>query len=184
MDGYRLDGLDRVYLLPGGWRKLSRFCYVSEGWNGWGYRARGLPSPYVFGATYAQRPGKYPRDHYFDPNLWDPQLGTLALVEELVSLDPSLKFYDDQIEKVEAPSIVPTVDPHPVMGYGNMEWVQRALNSLHARGTPLLVDGNVGRATRTAVWYYQSTHRLIVDGVPGPKTIAALKVSLAQAGIA
>lgn len=185
LDALHLDGLDQVYKMPEGW-SLARFCYESEAWNGWGYRARGIPSPYVFGATTVQRPGKFIRDHVYSDSVTDPQLGTLALVEEIVKQDPSLSFADG-IEKhqvvgaVLAPIVIP---PHPQMVNVNPEWVQQALNKLKVAGTPLLVDGNIGRGSRAVIRTFEQKHRLLVDrGIPGPQVIAALKQALAEAGM-
>lgn len=184
LDALHLDGLDQVYKQPGGW-SLARFCYESEAWNGWGYRSRGIPSPYVFGATTVQRPGKFPRDHVFVATLMDPQLGTLALVEEIVKQDPSLEFADgiskDESQGAILPPIV--IQPHPIMPNVNAEWVQRSLNRLRIQGTPLLVDGNIGRGTRSVVRAFQIKNRLFVDGIPGPQVVAALKQALAEAGM-
>lgn len=184
LDALHLDGLDQVWRKPGGW-SLPRFCYESEGWNGWGYRSRGIPSPYVFGATSVQRPGKFPRDHFFDPNMMDPQLGTLALVEEIVKLDPSLEFFADEIVKVDAPSIIPTVDPHPTIGGNNIFWVQSSLNKLRVTGTPLLVDGNCGRGTRGAIRAFEIKNHLSVDrGIPGPQVMKTLRAQIDERGLA
>ena len=185
LDALHLDGLDQYTRIYGKWT-IPLFCYASEVWNGWGYRARGIPSPYVFGATTVQRPGKFPRDHVFVATMMDPQLGTLALVEEIFKQDPSLVFGDGVIPKVESPLIVPIpVTPHPAMPNVNPEWVQASLNRLRSPGTPLLVDGNVGRATRAAVRIFEQKHRLLVDeGNPGPQVVATLKQALAEAGMA
>lgn len=184
-DSIHLDGIDQLIRQNGGVLTIPLFCYISEDWNGWGYRARGIPSPYVFGATTMQRPGKFPRDHVFDATMMDPQLGTLAIVEELVKQDPSLTF-SDTVPKIEAPSIVPAVSPHPVISSTvTPEWIQSSLNRLRIPGTPLLVDGNIGRATRAVVRTFEQRNRLLVDrGIPGPQVIARLKQSLAENGMA
>jgi lysozyme family protein len=181
IDAFRIDGL--LGLPPEIWRKLAFSCYKHEGFNGWGYRAKGLPSPYVFGATAVQRPGKFPRDHVWDPNMWDPQLGTLSIIEELVALHSELKYYDDVIEKAGLGAEMPSaVAPHPVMKNTNAEFVQSSLNKIRVLGTPLLVDGNVGRATIRAVANFQQKYRLVADGIPGPKTIAKIKEVLMLIG--
>jgi lysozyme family protein len=185
LDALHLDGLDQVYKDVGGW-SLARFCYESEAWNGWGYRARGIPSPYVFGATTVQRPGKFIRDHVFSSTTIDPQLGTLALVEEIVKQDPSLAFADGIAKQsqgaVSAPIVIP---PHPEMVNVNAEWVQSSLNKLRVPGTPLLVDGNIGRGTMGVIRTFEQKNRLLVDrGIPGPQVVARLKQSLAENGMA
>ena len=184
MDALRLDGWTEITKQYGKWT-LPLFAYFTEEWNGWGYRYRRIPSPYVYGATTVQRPGKFVRDGVFDSSVMDPQLGTLAIVEELVKQDPSLKFYDDDVPKIETPSIIPPVVPHPVMASVDPYWIQRSLNKLRSPGTPLRVDGDVGRGTRLAVREFEQRHRLMVDrGIPGPQVVAALKQALAEAGMA
>jgi lysozyme family protein len=180
LDALHLDGLDQVAKTSEGW-SLPRFAYESELWNGFGYRLRRILSPYVFGGTTVQKPGKFIRDHAFSPTMMDPQLGTIAIVEKLFELDPSLKFGDLIAKVKDAAPIVPA--PHPVIGESNIEWVQTSLNRLRTRGTPLAVDGNCGRDTRAAVRAFQQTHRLIVDGLPGPKTMGAIADALAAAAL-
>lgn len=56
-----------------------------EQYNGLGYRKRGLASPYLFGGTSEQDKGKYVADGKFDKNVYDKQLGTVALLKDLES---------------------------------------------------------------------------------------------------
>jgi lysozyme family protein len=51
-----------------------------EGYNGLGYRKRGLPSPYLWAGTDQYTSGKYVADGKFDPNFVDQQLGAAALL--------------------------------------------------------------------------------------------------------
>src|SRR6185295_1862273 len=53
----RHDGLTSVR----DWR-LEKQLYYQEIYNGTGYDNRGLPSPYLWGGTNVQRPGKFVRD--------------------------------------------------------------------------------------------------------------------------
>lgn len=179
IDALTLDGLTKVARQGSGWT-LARFCYESESWNGWGYRARGIRSPYVFGATTAQQRGKFTADHVFDRSQWDEQVGTLALVRGLVSLDASLQFWPKRAVDASDP---PPVEPHPMLGKTDAAWVQRSLNALRGGGTPLIVDDNYGRDTSRAVKSFQQKHGLVADGLAGPKTIAAIKDALAAAGL-
>lgn len=57
---------------------------------------------------------------------------------------------------------------------GSIEWVQMHLNALGYAHPPLIVDGMMGSATEHAVAAFQTAHRLLIDGDPGPKTVAAL----------
>jgi hypothetical protein len=51
-------------------------------------------------------------------------------------------------------------------------WVQASLNQL--QGSGLVVDGVIGRNTRSAIRAFQRRHQLIADGIVGPLTEAAL----------
>jgi lysozyme family protein len=51
-----------------------------EGYNGLGYRKRGLPSPYLWAGTDQYTSGKYVADGKFDPNVVDQQLGAAAIL--------------------------------------------------------------------------------------------------------
>src|SRR5262245_4162995 len=51
-------------------------------------------------------------------------------------------------------------------------WVQESLNKVH--GTQLVVDGDIGPLTRSAIRSFQQKNGLSVDGQVGPQTEAAL----------
>lgn len=178
-DALSLDGMTAVARQAGGW-STSRFCYETESWNGWGYRYHGIPSPYLFGGTSVQKAGKFTEDNEFSPGVWDRQLGVLAIIQELAILDPTLSFDTTPIEVHE---VEPAIIPHPVLESTDPKWVQIALNELKIVGTPLRVDGNIGRGTRNAVSHFQNKARIYVDGMPGPKTVAALQAALTSAGL-
>lgn len=62
----------------------------------------------------------------------------------------------------------------------DVEGLQRALNALG--WTPsLIVDGQYGSLTKTAVKDFQSKHGLAVDGIAGPKTHTSVQSALAAA---
>jgi lysozyme family protein len=63
-----------------------------ETYNGVGYAARGVPSPYLWSGTDQYRSGKYVRDGVYDPSKVDPQPGCAAIIKALMSLDPSITF--------------------------------------------------------------------------------------------
>ncbi len=86
IDALQLQGLTRVI----DWR-LEKILYNWEAYNGWGYYAHGIPSPYVFGGTNIQKPGKYVRDGVWSSFTMDSQPGTAALLKAIMALDPSVK---------------------------------------------------------------------------------------------
>jgi hypothetical protein len=63
-----------------------------EGYNGFGYAARGLPSPYIWSGTDQYKSGKYVADHVFDPNVVDKQLGCAGVLLAMQQLDATIKF--------------------------------------------------------------------------------------------
>ncbi len=85
IDALHYDGLDRIK----DWR-LEKVLHHLEQFNGWGYHNKGLPSPYVWGATNIQRMGKYVSDGHWSSTAWDHQLGGAAMLRELMELDPTI----------------------------------------------------------------------------------------------
>ena len=175
LDAIRLDHIGAMTTWP-------QFLFSAEKWNGFGPRSHGNHSGYLWGGMTAYTGGKYVADGVWNPNYYDQQLGVVPVALRMIELNPSLAFAGD-VPTVEAPSIVPPPIPHPVMATVDPKWIQATLNRLKVRGTPLLVDGNIGRGTRYAVEEFQMRHRMLVDGIPGPQTVAALKQSLAEAGL-
>jgi lysozyme family protein len=171
-DALHLDQIDQVR----DW-SWPRALYEDELWNGFGYRAYGRHSPYLWGGTNIQQPGKYVADGVWNPNAWDPQLGTVALMKTIVSLDASL----DLAGGVPVVPDQPIPDPAPVPqghdgGEHGVSWLQDALNKIE--NAELVVDGSYGRLTARAVRTFQAAHGLAVDGIAGPLTIAAVEKAL------
>ncbi len=73
-----------------------------ETYNGIGYAARAVPSPYLWSGTNQYRAGKYVRDGLYDPGRVDPQLGCAALLIALMELDPEISFAGAKIAKSPA----------------------------------------------------------------------------------
>jgi lysozyme family protein len=63
-----------------------------EEYNGLGYAAHGVPSPYVWASTDQYRSGKYIADGHYDPNAIDHQLGCAALLSRMAMEDTSITF--------------------------------------------------------------------------------------------
>lgn len=61
-----------------------------EQYNGLGYAARGIPSPYIWSGTNQYIRGKYIADGHFDPNAIDHQIGCAALLMRMTLLDPTI----------------------------------------------------------------------------------------------
>jgi len=63
-----------------------------EEYNGLGYAARGMPSPYIWSGTDQYRSGKFVRDGVFNPDAVDRQAGCAALLKAMMSIDPTITF--------------------------------------------------------------------------------------------
>jgi lysozyme family protein len=57
--------------------------YVLEGYNGFGYRSKGIRSPYLWSFSNLYEKGKYVADHQFDPNAVSKQVGSAVLLKLL-----------------------------------------------------------------------------------------------------
>lgn len=110
------DGLIKVV----DWR-LEKQLWHLERLNGMGY-ANGpkdirsgityppMPSPYIWGGTNQQRPGKYIRDHVFDPDTMDTQPGCAPILWMIAKLDPTVQFVRETPMGIEPPSEVPVAE--------------------------------------------------------------------------
>ena len=71
------------------WSIGGALCLLEQ-YNGLGYAARGIPSPYVWASTDQYTKGKYIADGHFDPNAIDHQLGCAALLARMSLIDRSI----------------------------------------------------------------------------------------------
>ena len=67
-DALKFDGLTSVI----DWR-LEKQLFWCTSFNGWGYYPH--PSPYIWGGTNIQVPGKFVSDGVYDSHVWDTQPG-------------------------------------------------------------------------------------------------------------
>jgi lysozyme family protein len=81
---------------------IEKALHWQEKYNGWGYFYRGIPSPYVWGATSNQRPGKFVSDGVWSPTTMDRQIGCAAMLKGMMAIDPSIKLVRESAEP-EAP---------------------------------------------------------------------------------
>ena len=71
-------GFDKIKEWP-----IPRMLWALEPYNGYGYRNKGLRSPYLWASTNHQQRGKYIRDRVFDPTVMDEQVGCAAQLKYL-----------------------------------------------------------------------------------------------------
>jgi len=87
IDAIELQRLNNVDEWP-----IERCLFQFEAYNGWGYFGR-VASPYVWAGTNHYTKGKYTRDHHFDPNHVDRQIGCAAIMKALVEADKEVYNY-------------------------------------------------------------------------------------------
>lgn len=63
-----------------------------EEYNGLGYAARGIASPYVWSGTDQYDAGKFVADHVFDARRVDVQLGCAPILSMMMVIDPGIAF--------------------------------------------------------------------------------------------
>lgn len=90
---------------------IGPYIYRIEGYNGYGYHYRGIPSPYLWGGSNRQKRGKYVRDGVYDPNVWDTQLGVMTLLRALMDLDPSIDFDGEKLPEPAPNPPPPDIEP-------------------------------------------------------------------------
>lgn len=103
VDALTIEGLTSVHV----WGP-ERALFYFEKFNGFGYRNRGLRSPYLWGGTNHQQPGKYVRDNVFDPTVMDSQLGAAPLMFGLQA-----RFAGMPVKPQGAPQTPSTPPPLP-----------------------------------------------------------------------
>lgn len=83
----------------------ERVAYAAEKFNGFGYRnpSRNIPSPYLWGGTSVQKPGKFVKDGVYDPSVMDPQIGAMAVLKQIMVMDAEATFETQQVAPPEPP---------------------------------------------------------------------------------
>jgi len=69
---------------------VERIAFMLEGYNGWGYRNRGIASPYLWSKTNNYTKGKYIEDGVFDPNYVSEQSGAMGLLSVMRDLEAGI----------------------------------------------------------------------------------------------
>lgn len=74
------------------WTKetIEKIAYNSEKFNGFGYRAHGVPSAYLWAGTNQYKRGKYVADGVWSSTYVDTQLGCMGILKTLLETDKSV----------------------------------------------------------------------------------------------
>lgn len=149
---------------------IARTLYRLECFNGLGYHAKGVNSPYLYGGSTLYGPteakaGKFVADHVFDPSHVDSQLGTAVILHAMMSQDSSITIDD-------SPPITSRCEPDEDVA-SSVLLMQQTLNKLGAN-LPLDEDGISGPKTKAAISQFQQQHALEDTGLLDGTTIAAI----------
>ncbi|OPY93719.1 hypothetical protein A5906_18225 [Bradyrhizobium sacchari] len=158
---------------------IARMLFRLEAFNGFGYHAKGVNSPYLYGGSNLYGPpearaGKFVRDHVFDPNHVDSQLGTAVILHAMMSLDSSITLDG-------SPQFAGRIEPEDDAA-STIVLMQQALNRLGAN-PPLAEDGINGPKTRTAVSQFQQQNGLRDTGLLDGATMAAITRATQPGGV-
>jgi len=146
---------------------IARMLSLLEQYNGLSYANAGRPSPYIWSGTDQYSIGKVVVDHGPIEPIVDKQLGCAGLIMTMMNLDSGIKLTNSPGNEASQPIL-------------DASWLQASLNRLGAT-PPLVVDGIIGAATRTAIRAFQKNRPdLTTNGVANPKTIAAIQSAIAK----
>ncbi len=63
---------------------VAGICYKLEGYNGWGYRARHINSPYLWSFSNLYERGKFTGDGHWDPDAVSKQVGAAVALKTMI----------------------------------------------------------------------------------------------------
>jgi lysozyme family protein len=89
-DAYYSPGLD--HLETKNWKSIGSVLLNCEGFNGFGYRKFGIPTPYNYAGTNHYERGKFPGDGRFDKYAVDKQVGVAAILLRMQERGIRLSF--------------------------------------------------------------------------------------------
>lgn len=104
IDALAIDGTDSVRV----W-SVERLCYELEKYNGFGSRAKGIHTPYLWSYSNHYSHGKYVADHVWDANAVSGQAGAMPILSRMMALDSSISF-----GQPKPPPDIPAPEPAPV----------------------------------------------------------------------
>jgi len=126
---------------------LPATLYQFERYNGFGYRPKGINSPYLWSFSNQYTKGKFTADGIFDPNAISKQCGAAVLLRRMSERQLAVIGELDTITQIKTLGAQVAFAPNTYNG--KAEQLQKLLNRV---GLPLRVDGKAGRNTSDA--YY------------------------------
>lgn len=171
---YDYDDLQKVGKINWSW---ARACYEGEAYNGFGPRAHGRRTGYLWSWSSVYDGGKYTADGVWSSTTWDEQCGMVPMMLEMLKQQPSLALTNSPPASSTDWGLPSIIIPYVVHGPNTTE-LQTDLNKLGA-SPQLVVDGSYGRMTKRAIRAFQKAHSLEADGIAGPETWTAINTLLA-----
>ncbi|MGZ5189941.1 MAG: hypothetical protein ACXWCZ_02915 [Flavisolibacter sp.] len=116
-----------------------------ERYNGFGYRPRGINSPYLWSFSNHYSRGKFTSDGIFDSNAISKQIGAAVLLRRMSELQHAVAGETDIITQIKKTGVQVKFDPDHFNELA--EHLQQLLNRV---GQHLKVDGKAGKNTSDA----------------------------------
>jgi lysozyme family protein len=140
IDALKLKGLDK-------WTdwSLPAILFQFERYNGFGYRPKGINSPYLWSYSNHYSKGKYIADGVFDDKAISKQCGTAVLLRRLSERQLAVIGELDTVSQIKL--LGSKVSYAPNTYNANAEQLQRLLNRI---GLTLRIDGKAGSNTSKA----------------------------------
>jgi lysozyme family protein len=156
-DALCMKGLDK-------WTDWSipAMLFQFERFNGFGYRSRGIYSPYLWSFSNHYKKGKFTSDGVYDPGAVSKQIGAAVLLRRL---------YEKQVETRDDADIISQVKKQgSAVKFNSKKYNEAAAELqrlLNRSGQYLKIDGFAGRNTSDAFFrvtgrYLQQDPRLVV----------------------
>ncbi|WP_201747918.1 hypothetical protein [Chitinophaga vietnamensis] len=136
---------------------VPNMLYDFERYNGFGYRARGINSPYLWAGSQHYTAGKFTADGVFDPNAVSTQIGAAVLLRRIYERQ-WVQSQTDVVSQVKALGAQVPFDPNTYNDQALQ--LQSLLNTL---GMNLREDGYAGNRTSGA---YQHVTGSYLQGDP------------------
>jgi lysozyme family protein len=145
VDALRFEKMDQVedWTLPGSLFRL-------EGFNGFGSRARGIHTPYLWSFSNHYTKGKFVSDGHFDPNAVSQQCGAALLLRKMV--DQGAFSFPTDIPTANANEIAAAGAAVPFSANKTVEAtrLQKLLNRFPGASVKITPDGVPGQRTSQA----------------------------------
>lgn len=123
-----------------------------EKFNGYGYRFRGIPSPYLWSMSNIYVKGKYVADGIFDPNKVDQQLGVACILKELIRMGAIPEFVETVAQPPDKSKLMLVASEFKYNVLHSSTQVAQLQILINTYGMNIRVDGFAGTETSDALF--------------------------------